>query len=76
MKGGKLTKGELLLSIGDSSDGCDYDTIQGYIDEFRIYDRDLSAAEVQNNMKATGLDVQPEASLLSLTWGHIKARRR
>ncbi len=76
MKGGKLSKGGLLLGIGDRSDGCDCDTIQGYIDEFRIYDRVLSSAEVQNNMKATGLDVSPSADHLSLTWGHIKARRR
>lgn len=76
MKGGKITKGGLLLGIGDRSDGCDCDTIQGYIDEFRIYDRVLSAAEVENNMKATGLDVSPSASKLSVTWGHIKSRRR
>ena len=76
MKGGKIEKGGLLLGIGDRSDGCDCDTIQGYIDEFRIYDRVLSAAEVENNMNATGLDVSPSASHLSMTWGHIKARRR
>ncbi|RKU16831.1 hypothetical protein C6500_16530 [Candidatus Poribacteria bacterium] len=76
MKGGKLSKGGLLLGIGDRSDGCDCDTIQGYIDEFRIYDRVLSVAEVENNMKATGLDVSPSASKLSVTWGHIKSRRR
>lgn len=76
MKGGKLSKGGLLLGIGDRSDGCDCDTIQGYIDEFRIYDRVLSAAEVQNNMEATGLDVSPSTNHLSTTWGHIKARRR
>ena len=76
MKGGKLPKGGLLLGIGDRSDGCDCDTIQGYIDEFRVYERALSSAEVQNNMNATGLDVSPSASHLSVTWGHIKARRR
>ena len=76
MKGGKLPKGGLLLGIGDRSDGCDCDTIQGYLDEFRIYDRVLTPAEVQNNMKATGLDVSPSDSHLSVTWGHIKSRRR
>ena len=76
MKGGKIPKGGLLLGIGDRSDGCDCDTIQGYIDEFRIYDRALSPAEVENNMRATGLDVSPSASKLSVTWGHIKSRRR
>ncbi len=76
MNGGKISKGGLLLGIGDRSDGCNCDTIQGYIDEFRIYDRVLSAAEVQKNMDATGLDVSPSANHLSTTWGHIKARRR
>ena len=76
MDGGKIEKGGLLLGIGDRSDGCDCDTIQGYIDEFRMYDRALSAAEVENNMRATGLDVSPSADHLSVTWGHIKARRR
>lgn len=76
MGGGKLPKGGLLLGIGDRSDGCDCDTIQGYIDEFRIYDRVLSAAEVEKNMDATGLDVSPSENHLSTTWGHIKARRR
>lgn len=76
VKGGKIPKGGLLLGIGDRSDGCNCDTIQGYIDEFRIYDRVLSGAEVQKNMDATGLDVSPSADHLSTTWGHIKARRR
>ncbi len=76
VNGGKISKGGLLLGIGDRSDGCNCDTIQGYIDEFRIYDRVLSAAEVQKNMDATGLDVSPSANHLSTTWGHIKARRR
>ena len=76
VNGGKIAKGGLLLGIGDRSDGCNCDTIQGYIDEFRIYDRVLSAAEVQKNMDATGLDVSPSENHLSTTWGHIKARRR
>ena len=76
VNGGKIPKGGLLLGIGDRSDGCNCDTIQGYIDEFRIYDRALSAAEIRKNMDATGLDVSPSANHLSTTWGHIKARRR
>ena len=74
--GGKLPKGGLKLAIGDRSDGCNCDTIQGYIDEFRIYDRALTAAEVKKNMSAEGLDVSPTSNHLSITWGHIKARRR
>ena len=76
MAGGKIQKGGLLLGIADRSDGCDCDTIQGYIDEFRIYERALTAAEVENNMNATGLDVRPSSDHLSVTWGQIKARRR
>lgn len=74
--GGKLPKGGLKLAIGDRSDGCNCDTIQGYVDEFRIYDRALTAAEVKKNMRAEGLDVSPTSNHLSITWGHIKARRR
>ncbi len=73
---GKIPKGGLLLGIGDRSDGVNADAIQGYIDEFRIYDRALTAGEVQKNMKATGLDVSPTSNHLSVTWGQIKARRR
>lgn len=73
---GKIEKGGLLLGIGDRSDGVNADAIQGYIDEFRIYDRALSAADVKNNMNAEGLDVSPSSNHLSVTWGQIKARRR
>lgn len=73
---GKIPKGGLQLSIGDRSDGCNCDAIQGYVDEFRIYDRALTAAEVQNNMDATGLDVAPTSNHLSVTWAHIKSSRR
>ena len=74
--GGKIAKGGLKLCIGDRSDGVNADAIQGYVDEFRIYDRALTAAEVQNNMNAEGLDVSPTSNHLSVTWGQIKARRR
>ena len=74
--GGKIAKGGLLLGIGDRSDGINADAIQGYIDEFRVYDRALTAAEVKNNMNAEGLDVSPSSSHLSVTWGQIKAIRR
>ena len=73
---GKIAAGGLLLGIGDRSDGTNADAIQGYIDEFRIYARALSAAEVKNNMNAEGLDVSPTSNHLSVTWGQIKARRR
>ena len=73
---GKIPAGGLLLGIGDRSDGVNADAIQGYLDEFRVYDRALTAAEVKNNMDAEGLDVSPTSNHLSVTWGQIKARRR
>ncbi len=73
---GKIPAGGLLLGIGDRSDGVNEDAIQGYLDEFRVYDRALTAAEVKNNMNAEGLDVSPTTNHLSVTWGQIKARRR
>ena len=76
MPGGKLPKGGLKLCVGDRSDGINADAIQVYVDEFRIYDRALTATEVKNNMNAEGLDVSPTANHLSVTWGQIKARRR
>ena len=74
--GGKIAKGGLKLCIGDRTDGVNADAIQGYVDEFRVYDRALTAAEVQKNMKATGLYVSPTSNHLSVTWGQIKARRK
>ena len=74
--GGTIAKGGLLLGIGDRSDGTNADAIQGYIDEFRIYDRALTAKEVAINMFSEGLDVSPTSNHLSVTWGQIKARRR
>jgi len=75
MKGGLLKKGGLILGIGDRSDGCNCDAIQGYIDEFRIYDRALTAAEVANNFKAEGLAVHPNLGKLRWTWGYIRNLR-
>lgn len=71
--GGKIPKGGLFLGIGDRSDGCDCDTIQGYVDELRIYDRALSADEVERNSESEGLAVSPSTDKLSVTWGAIKA---
>ena len=67
--GGKLPKGGLKLAIGDRSDGVNADAIQGYVDEFRIYERALTGAEVQKNMNAQGLDVSPSANHLSVYVG-------
>ena len=46
----------------------------GLIDEVSIYDRTLSADEVEQNFKAEGLAVNA-AGKLALTWGGIKLSR-
>ena len=46
----------------------------GLLDELRLYNRGLSQAEIQKNMKAEGLAVEPNQKL-TLTWGTIKVPR-
>ena len=48
-----------------------FDFWPGMIDEVRIYDRPLSEEEVQQNMEAKGISVEP-ADKLAETWGKIK----
>ena len=47
---------------------------KGLIDEVRFYDRNLSEAEVNQNMNAAGLDVVSSTEKLALTWGDIKTQ--
>ena len=47
----------------------------GIMDEFRIYDRPLSAEEVQQNMAAKGMSAVEPADKLAETWGKIKVSR-
>lgn len=72
---GAIQGGNLLLGIGDRADGENADTVQGFIDEVRIYERALSEAEVRQNYRAEGLAVTVQ-SKLSITWGEIKQRGR
>lgn len=46
----------------------------GIIDEVRIYNRALDAAEVKTNMNAEGAAVNP-ADTIAATWGRIKASK-
>ncbi|RKU28755.1 hypothetical protein C6497_08325 [Candidatus Poribacteria bacterium] len=46
----------------------------GLLDELRLYNRGLSQAEIEKNMKAEGLAVDPNQKL-SLRWGTIKVSR-
>ena len=57
--------------MGDRADGGNADTIQGFIDEVRIYDRALNNAEVQQNFVAEGLAVDVTGKLTT-TWGKMK----
>lgn len=72
---GTIKGGGLFLGIGDRSDASNGDTVQGLIDEVRIYERALSESEVKINYASTGLAVSPSTHKLSLTWGEIKASR-
>jgi len=71
---GKVKGGNLILGIGDRSDGVNEDTIQGFIDEARIYEKALSEADVKTNFTGSGLAVDNNC-MLSLTWGKIKLMR-
>ena len=51
-----------------------FDFWTGMVDEVRIYERPLSAEEVQINMEARGISVEP-ADKLANTWGNIKISR-
>jgi hypothetical protein len=68
---GAIEGGNLFFGIGDRADGENADTIQGFIDEVRIYERALSEAEVQQNYRAEGLAVTVQ-NTLSITWGKVK----
>ncbi|MBD3184813.1 hypothetical protein GF312_21200 [Candidatus Poribacteria bacterium] len=63
--------GNLFFGIGDRADGKNTDTIQGYIDEVRIYEKALTQAEVQQNFQADGLAVTPKDKL-GIAWARIK----
>jgi hypothetical protein len=71
---GAIDGGNLFFGIGDRADGENADTVQGFIDEVRVYDRALSNSEVQQNFQAEGLGVDI-AGKLTLTWGGIKSKR-
>ena len=59
-----------LLNGDEGDEGFTF----GFIDEVSIYDRTLSADEVEQNFEADGLAVNA-AGKLALTWGGIKLSR-
>jgi len=68
---GTINGGNLFFGIGDRADGENADTIQGFVDEIRIYDKALSDAEVQQNFLAEGLSVDYTGKLATI-WGRIR----
>ncbi len=60
--------GENFWMGARKSDGLPY---HGILDELRLYNRGLSQAEIENNLEAEGLAVDPTQKL-ALTWGAMK----
>lgn len=54
-----------------ASPGVDCRSLHGYLDEVRVYDRGLSAAEIAQNAAITTTAVSPDKKLVE-TWGKIK----
>jgi len=78
---GKLVKEEIAMDgdIGGdqtnwylAQDGNTNGYMAGTMDEVRIYKRDLTEAEVQQNFESKGTFAVKNTSKLSLTWGFIK----
>jgi sialidase-1 len=65
---------ESPLYIGKShQDGNDPRRfLEGLIDEVSIYNRALSINEIQQNMVALGIAVEPASKMLAVTWGEMK----
>ena len=65
---------ESPLYIGKShQDGNDPRRfLEGLIDEVSIYNRALSINEIQQNMAALGIAVEPVSKELAITWGKMK----
>ena len=63
--------GENFWMGARKSDGLPYN---GLLDELRLYNRGLSQAEIEQNLEAEGLAVEPTQKL-ALTWGGIKVSR-
>ena len=69
--GSPLAGNNLTLKVAADSNG--QNLFLGIIDEVRVYNRALSEAEINQNMKAEGLAVGNPSDKLALTWGELKA---
>lgn len=64
----------VFIGVDGRADG-EFGAFTGIIDEFSVYDRLLTEAEIDQNFRAeTGLPVEPNAKL-AVTWGTLKSRR-
>ena len=63
--------GENFWMGARKSDGLPF---SGLLDELRLYNRGLSQEEIENNLDAVGLAVEPTQKL-ALTWGTIKVSK-
>ena len=63
--------GENFWMGARKSDGLPFN---GLLDELRLYNRGLSQAEIEQNLDAVGLAVEPSQKL-ALTWGTIKVSK-
>ena len=63
--------GENFWMGARKSDGLPY---HGILDELRLYNRGLSQVEIEQNLEAEGLAVEPTRKL-TLTWGAIKVSK-
>ncbi len=63
--------GENFWMGARKSDGLPY---HGILDELRLYNRGLNQEEIEQNLEAEGLAVDPTQKL-ALTWGKIKVSR-
>ena len=68
---GNIVTDEADVYIGSRPSDRGYN---GRIDEVRVYNRALSAAEIRQNMNAQGFAVMTSTHRLAITWGEIKAR--
>jgi len=62
------------LSVKIAADSNGQNLFLGIIDEVRIYNRALTGDEVEQNMEAEGLAVEPSEQKLAVTWADLKRK--
>ena len=74
--GGVAHSGNIVSDVADAYIGSrPLDRrYNGIIDELRVYNRALSAAEIRQNMNAEGFAVITPTHKLAIIWGKIKTK--